>query len=75
MDIYKLMLSSIKSTYREAQKQPVVGGLIHYRHCPNISPFTLDLSPKTFKDSDVFIKESKKDAEQALRANYKYGKG
>ena len=46
-----------------------------YRHKPNIAPFTIDLSPKTFKDSDAFIKECKKDTNYAIRVNYRYKKG
>ena len=46
-----------------------------YRNNPNVAPFTIDLSPRTFKDSDAFIKQDSKNIEYARKVNYRYEKG
>lgn len=43
-----------------------------YRHRPNKAPFTLDLTPRAFMNSDAFIKQDLKNIEYARNVNYRY---
>lgn len=56
----------------KADKSVIDSRWAHLRHRPNVAPFTLDLSKRTFVDSDKFYKELNRDHNYSMRVNYSY---